>query len=110
MKYYISSTYFGQEGVIINSNFERFSVTSNLDITASDRFKIGLTYWRGASFAGGVKTQENSGGLSPGVIAAAFKFGPDQGIYNEDGTFTITNRNDPRDNPFAVATEPVDES
>ena len=110
VKYYISGTYFGQEGVIINSNFDRFSVTSNLDITASDRFRMGLNLLARRQTQNGVKTQENSGGLSPGVIASAFKFGPDQGIYNEDGTFTLANRNDPHDNPFAVATEPVDES
>ena len=111
VKYYISGTYFGQEGVIINSNFERFSVTSNLDITASDRFKIGLNLLARRQLRDGVRTQENSGGRnSSGVTASAFKFGPDQGIFNEDGTYTLANRNDPHDNPFAVANELVNES
>lgn len=105
VKYYLSGAYFDQEGVIINSAYDRFSVTSNVDVKASDKFNFGLNLFLRRTGSDGVRTQEGSGGLTPGVIASAFKFEPDQGIYNPDGTYTTATLNDPHDNPYAVATE-----
>jgi TonB-linked SusC/RagA family outer membrane protein len=105
VNYYVSGSYFDQKGVIINSDFNRFSITSNLDIQATEKLKIGLNLFARRSSSDGVRTQENSGGLTPGVVASAFKFEPDQPIYNEDGSFTVARLNDPHDNPYAVATQ-----
>ena len=111
VKYYVSGTYYDQEGIIINSDFNRLSLTSNIDIKASDRFRIGLSLLGRRRSRDGVRTQEGSGGANnTGVVASAFKFGPDIGIYNDDGTFTLARLGDPHDNPFAVATERVNES
>ena len=96
--------------MIINSNFNRFSLTSNVDVKASERLKIGLNLFAQRSGSDGVRTQEGSGGLTPGVVASAFKFEPDQPIYRPDGTFTVARLNDPHDNPYAVATQLVNES
>src|SRR5690606_18328494 len=108
--YYLSGSYFDQKGVIINSDFNRFSLTSNVDVKASERLKIGLNLFAQRSGSDGVRTQEGSGGLTPGVVASAFKFEPDQPIYRPDGTFTVARLNDPHDNPYAVATQLVNES
>jgi TonB-linked SusC/RagA family outer membrane protein len=108
--YYISGSYFDQEGVIINSNFNRFSITSNVDVKASERLKVGLNLFAQRNSSDGVRTQEGSGGLTPGVVASAFKFEPDQPIYNPDGTFTTARMNDPHDNPYAIATQLGNES
>jgi len=108
--YYISGSYFDQEGVIINSNFNRFSLTSNIDVKASERLKVGLNLFAQRNSSDGVRTQEGSGGLTPGVVASAFKFEPDQPIYKPDGTFTTARMNDPHDNPYAIATQLGNES
>jgi len=110
VNYYLSGSYFDQKGVIINSNFNRFSLTSNVDVKASERLKVGLNLFAQRSGSDGVRTQEGSGGLTPGVVASAFKFEPDQPIYRPDGTFTVARLNDPHDNPYAVATQLVNES
>lgn len=110
INYYVSGAYFDQKGVIINSNFNRFSITSNLDIQATERLKLGLNIFAQRSGSDGVRTQEGSGGLTPGVVASAFKFEPDQGIYRPDGTFTVARLNDPHDNPYAIATSLVDQN
>ncbi len=110
VSYYLSGAYFDQKGVIINSDYDRFSVTSNVNIKASDKFSFGMNLFARRSGSDGVRTQEGSGGLTPGVIASAFKFEPDQGIYNPDGTYTTARLNDPHDNPYAVATELQDQS
>lgn len=105
VNYYVSGSYFDQKGVILNSDFNRFSITSNLDIKASERLKIGMNLFAQRSGSDGVRTQEGSGGLTPGVVASAFKFEPDQFIYKDDGTFTTARMNDPHDNPYAVVTQ-----
>lgn len=108
--YYLSGAYFDQKGVIINSDFDRFSLTSNVTVKATEKLNIGLNLFARRSTSNGVRTQEGSGGLTPGVVASAFKFEPDQGIYKPDGTYTTARLNDPHDNPYAVATELENES
>jgi TonB-linked SusC/RagA family outer membrane protein len=110
VSYYLSGAYFDQKGVIINSDYDRFSLTSNVTVKASDKLNIGLNLFARRNTSNGVRTQEGSGGLTPGVVASAFKFEPDQGIYKADGTYTTARLNDPHDNPYAVATELENES
>jgi TonB-linked SusC/RagA family outer membrane protein len=109
--YYVSGTYYDQTGLIVGSGYDRLSVTSNIEIQASEKFKFGANLFARRFTRDGVSTQEASGGTnSTGVVAAAFKFEPDLGIYNDDGTFTRATLNDPHDNPFAIATENTDET
>lgn len=105
VKYYISGAYYDQKGVILNSDYDRLSITSNIDIQATEKLKIGLNLFGRRSGSSGVRTQEGSGGLTPGVVSAAFKFEPDQPIYDENGQFTIARLNDPHDNPYAIVTQ-----
>ncbi len=109
--YYISGTYFDQKGIIINSGFNRLSITSNIDIKASERLRMGVNVLGRRRSRDGVLTQEGSGGAqNTGVVSAAFKFGPDTGIRNPDGSYTLARVGDPHDNPFAVANEQINES
>jgi TonB-linked SusC/RagA family outer membrane protein len=106
IKYYISGNYYDQEGIIINSGFKRFSITSNLDFQATKWLKVGLNLFARSSQTDGVRTQESSGGVSStGVVASAFKFGPDLPVMLPGGTFSIATIGDPHDNPFALANE-----
>ncbi|KAA5544972.1 SusC/RagA family TonB-linked outer membrane protein [Adhaeribacter rhizoryzae] len=111
VNYYISGNYYDQKGVILNSGFKRFSVTSNIDIKASEKLKVGLNLFAQRASQQQAYTQEGSGGLTPGVISAAFKFEPDQPITDPNtGRFTVARLNDPQDNPYAVATQLENES
>ena len=111
LNYYVSGAYFDQKGVIIGSEYSRFSVTSNLDIKASKKLKLGLNLFAQRTNQDGTRTQEGSGGATgSGVIASAFKFEPDQNIYDANGNFTVARLNDPHDNPYAIATQFVNES
>ena len=104
VRYYLSGTYFEQDGIIQNSDFQRFSVTSNIDITASDRLNVGLNLFARRENTNSVPTQSN---LS--VISTAFRFEPDVGIRDENGQFTIARINDRVDNPVAIASQTVDQ-
>ncbi len=110
VNYYVSGSYFDQKGVIVNSAYDRFSLTSNIDIKATEKLRVGVNLFAQRNTTDGVRTQEGSGGLTPGVVSSTFKFEPDRDIYNPDGTFTIARLNDPIDNPYAIATQLQDES
>ncbi len=111
VSYYLSGTYYDQRGIVIGSDYQRYSVTSNIDLQASDKLKVGLNLFARRTARNGVRTQEGSGGAnSSGVISSAFKFGPDQGIFDEDGNYTLARINDRHDNPVAVAREFTNEN
>lgn len=106
VNYYVSGNLYDQQGVIINSDYKRMSVLSNVDIQATEKFKIGGKLYFARSEQNGVRTQEGSSGTTgAGVISGAFKFEPTKGVYDENNEFTISGIGDPHDNPYAVATQ-----
>lgn len=110
-KFYTSVNYFGQEGIVINSDYKRYSGLSNLDYQAGKNLKMGTRMFFQRSIQNGIKSQEGSGGTNnTGVIAGALIMEPTTGIYKEDGTYTLSTVGDPNDNPYAVATEYTNES
>jgi TonB-linked SusC/RagA family outer membrane protein len=111
IKFYISGNYYNQEGVIINSGLERFSIMSNLDVKVSDKINVGLNLNGGKFQKDGVLTQTQSGGTGTAdVVSAAYRFAPDLGIYDANGVFTINSLGDDIDNPYATATQYVNET
>lgn len=113
VNYYVSGTYFKQDGVLVNSGYERASFLSNLDAQVSDKLKIGANITGGISTKSGVSTQSN-GSVTVGgddVVSLAMRFAPDKGIYNADGSFSTNDQiGDEVDNPWAVATQRDDDT
>ncbi len=106
VRYYLSGSLFNQQGIITNSSYKRFSVTSNIDFTATNWLKVGMNLFVRSAKTGGVRTQENTGGVSgTGVVSGAFKFGPDLPVYRPDGSYTLAIIGDSYDNPYAVAND-----
>lgn len=105
-KFAISGGYFDQDGVVINSDFKRYSFRVNLDRKLSDRVSVGnsMSYARISST--GVLT--NAGTIVPGVTKEALLMNPVLPIYNPAGPGGYTYENDrgtTLGNPFAEATE-----
>ncbi|MBT2162286.1 SusC/RagA family TonB-linked outer membrane protein [Zobellia barbeyronii] len=113
MNFYASGNYFKQDGILVNSGFERATFLTNLDAQVTDKLKLGLNLFGSRGTKNGVATQSN-GSVTVGgddVISLAMRFAPDKGIYNEDGTFTTNDKvGDEVDNPYAVATVRDDET
>lgn len=110
-RYYVSGTYFDQAGVIVNSNFERFSFLSNLEMDVTDRLKAGLNVFGRRNSNNGILTQSGSGGAGgAGVVSAAYRFTPDLGVYDENGAYHTNNIGDEIDNAVALANEKVNET
>jgi TonB-linked SusC/RagA family outer membrane protein len=110
VKYYLSGVLYDQKGIVINSNYKRYSITSNIDVKASEKFSLGLNLFARRSVKDGVRTQEGSGGQSgTGIVAAAFQGEPTLPVYDDDGNYTISWLGDPNDNPVAIANERANE-
>lgn len=90
-KYAISGGYFDQDGIIINSNFKRYTFRANLDREINKRLTVGnsISYARIAST--GVLT--NAGTIVPGVVSAAILFNPVLPVYDSTvkGGYTFEN-------------------
>jgi TonB-linked SusC/RagA family outer membrane protein len=106
--YYLSGTYFDQKGIIIGSEYNRYSFTSNITAKVFKWVNVGANIFARNTSLDGVNSQAG-GYYSPGVPDLAYKFSPTLGIYNEDGSYTVTDRGIPADNPYANATEYIQE-
>ena len=114
--FYASIGYIDQEGVVVNSDYNRLSFLSNVNAQLTDKFKVGLNLASAFSKKQGIST-DAAGGSSgssgtDAVIANTMRFAPDVGVYNSDFPeyFTTNTVGDPIDNPYGVATAREDDS
>lgn len=115
INFYASSNYYSQDGVIINSDYEKLTFLSNIEAQVSDKVKLGMNLTGSRDTKNGVPTQSTGangiGGGGDDVISLAMRFAPDQPIQNADGSYTFNDAvGDPIDNPYAVATLRTDET
>lgn len=85
----LSLNYFGQEGIVVNSKFDRFSVRLNLDHQIKPWLKIGTNTTLTRSVNNRVQTgsvNNDGGGLTQSLIGAALSAPPTLKPYNTDGT------------------------
>ncbi len=113
VNFYASGNYFDQKGIVVNSGFTRATFLTNLDAQVTDKLKLGLNLFGSRGVKDGVTTQSD-GSVTVGgddVISLAMRFAPDKAVREEDGSFTTNDAiGDEVDNPYAVATERVDET
>jgi len=105
--YAISGSYFDQQGVIINSNFKRYSTRLNLDRKINEVFKIGTNFSISHTINNAIAT--DSGGET-GVITGALKMNPILPVYSNLVTGEYTQVNTPgtlEPNPVATAKEQI---
>ena len=113
MNYYASGNYFNQNGIVVNSGFQRATFLTNLNAQATDKLKLGLNLFGSRGTKAGVTTQSD-GSVTVGgddVISLAMRFAPDKPIQDAEGNFTTNDAiGDEVDNPYAVATQRDDET
>jgi TonB-linked SusC/RagA family outer membrane protein len=103
-QYAIAGGYFKQEGIIINSNFDRASFRVNLDRKLTDKIKVGNSLSINSTNTHQSKTDGDLGSAGQ-VIMNALQFPPILNVRNADGSYLTT---DPAlsftiDNPVALA-------
>lgn len=81
--------YFNQDGVIINSNFSRYSLRVNLDHRVNNWMKVGTSLLYTNAFSDRIPTGQTSidqGAVSGSILGAALSAPPNLLPYREDGT------------------------
>ena len=79
--YFVSANYYDKEGVVINSDFKKYSMRMNLD-GQYKRFKFGVNFSPSYSTSNRV---DASG--SGGVVQSALMMPPVWPVYNADGSY-----------------------
>lgn len=86
----LSANYFNQDGIIINSNFKRYSYRLNVDHRISDRIKIGTSILGSYAVNAGVTTGSQTIGdaavVTNTILGAAVGAPPTLQPYREDGS------------------------
>ena len=85
-QYFISTGFFSQDGVIINSDFKRYSVRVNIDSKLSDNFKIGSNLNLSRTEQNAVSTDDD-GSTKSGLIFLSMNQLPTLPVFR-DGTYT----------------------
>lgn len=85
IKYLVSAGYLNQEGIVMGTDYNRFSIRTNIDSQISDKIKIGTTISGTYTFGSYPNTEGHLG--TRGVLSAALASSPTIPIQNEDGNF-----------------------
>lgn len=101
--YSLSAGYYNQEGIIVGSNFKRYSFRLNLDRKISERLNGGANIGYTTTNSHTVPT-DTPGGFFPGVVNTALIFNPALPVKDASGQYTLTDPNADAwlDNPVAV--------
>jgi hypothetical protein len=106
-RYAISGSFYDQQGVVINSQYKRYTLRANLDRDISSWLKIGLSM-QGARINSDAIRTESDGGTGSGVTTTAVNYLPVFPVFNSSGNYfkdQTTLNPFPVDNPVAVANE-----
>ncbi|MFC0184104.1 SusC/RagA family TonB-linked outer membrane protein [Pseudarcicella hirudinis] len=103
-KYNFSAGYFNQEGIVINSGFERGTLRFNFDKTISPRLKMGYTSQLAYSSQNDALVN-TVGGSAGGTVYDALRFNPVMPVRDSTGAYTY--KNDDPNHFVDVAGNPV---
>jgi TonB-linked SusC/RagA family outer membrane protein len=105
-QFFVSGAYFKQDGIVMNTGFDRYSARVNLDNKVSDRIKIGLNLT--PSFSSNKLLPVEDQVFTGGILGSALSMPPTVPVYNPDGSYTTLLGTSPYnigviDNPVAIA-------
>ena len=100
INYSLSAGYRSEDGILIHTGFDRYSVRSNLDIQVTDWFKVGQSL--GLSFTKGYGNQSDNNGL--GIVTTSYRNLPMVPIYDIKGNYA-----GPAINSVAILTRDKDD-
>jgi TonB-dependent starch-binding outer membrane protein SusC len=104
-KFYLSGSFFTQDGIIKGSGFDRYSFRANLDNNVNKRLKIGNS----TSISRTKSLRINNDNNINGVLSAAFLTASHIPVYNPDGTYA-KDVNASVENPVAAYKEPTNDA
>ncbi len=99
VQYFLSGSYFDQQGVVIGSGYDRSSARLNLDFAANDRLSLRTSI---AASKENNQRIEGDGSLD-GIVTNAIGMQPMRPIYRDDGSFAGRKEGLRYSNPTALA-------
>ncbi|MFV0391867.1 MAG: SusC/RagA family TonB-linked outer membrane protein, partial [Paludibacteraceae bacterium] len=96
----ISANYFDQKGLVINSDFKRFTSRLNLDHKINDQIKVGVSATGSYVDNGNVQLGDAQWQAS-GVLVAALQMSPVAPIYDATGAYYINPKDATLPNPVS---------
>ncbi|HMF71275.1 MAG TPA: SusC/RagA family TonB-linked outer membrane protein, partial [Flavitalea sp.] len=106
IKYAISGEYLNQDGIILNSNFKRFSLRANFDAQITKRLSVKLNLNPSFTTNNNVIASGGGAGASTSIIGSATSAQPYYPLYNPDGSYFVYQTIDASTdlyNPLALA-------
>ncbi|MFW5878140.1 MAG: SusC/RagA family TonB-linked outer membrane protein, partial [bacterium] len=101
-RYYISGAYFDQEGIVLGTDYSKFSGRVNIDQEINDKFKVGTNFGVTRSFNNRKEGDQSLNGPVPNALSLP----PVYPVYNEDGSY---NESGPYGNPVSIAKQQINE-
>ena len=83
-QYMFSGGYYSQDGIVINTDYERYNARAKVDSKLTDFLKIGINL---TSYYSQENRLNEGHWASDGVVLAALATAPIVPVYNENGTF-----------------------
>lgn len=83
--FFISGGYFSQEGVVINSNYNRFNLRVNVDAQITDKVRIGTSTYGSYGYGRFANTESHYG--QGGLLSNALAASPTIPVYDSEGNY-----------------------
>ncbi len=84
VSYFVSANHSKQEGIVINSDYQKTSLRANVDVT-SGKLKVGVNL--SPSFTTENRVNASGPYFEDGIVASALKISPTWSVYKKDGTY-----------------------
>jgi TonB-linked SusC/RagA family outer membrane protein len=111
VKYAISGEFLNQDGIIINSNFKRYSLRANVDAQLTKRLSLKVNLNPSYIINNNVIAAGGGAGASTSIIGSATSAQPYYPLHNADGSYFVYQTIDAStdlNNPLALAMEKKD--
>lgn len=86
LTYYVAANHTNQEGIIINSDYKRTGIRSNIEI---NRNKLIVGVNLSTSITSENRVNANGPYFDDGIVASALKMSPTWAVYNADGSYNF---------------------
>jgi len=83
--FFISAGYFSQEGVVINSDYNRFNLRVNVDAQISNKIRIGTSTYGSYGYGRFANTESHYG--QGGLLSNALAASPTIPVYDDEGNY-----------------------
>lgn len=84
-RFFLSGGYFSQEGIIVNSDYNRFNLRVNVDAEISNRIRIGTSTYGSYGFGRFANTESHYG--QGGLLSNALAASPTIPVYDSEGNY-----------------------